>query len=132
MNAIDNCRDDLKREYATGWSRLGAVNDRLAVLTFEGNLSADDYDRLHTHLREAFAAFDWFYHEGSTRLGMAWNDPPDVYSDGSAVYSTVSADPGRFPPDVVCFGDLGPADSLEPGTVVIVELPLHLRELEVG
>jgi hypothetical protein len=123
--------DSIRYGYATGWAHLVAVADRVSALAYEGRLSADDRDRIHDHLREVLGGLDRLCGEGCDQLAVDWDADGDccrTYSDGSPIYWTVRpAEQFPSPKAAVYCGDLGPADELEPGTEVIVELPPHLR-----
>lgn len=118
-------RDSTRYCYATGWANIAAVADRISVLAFEGKLSAAERDEIHGRLREAFCGLDHLFE----KEGLADEDSI-VYSDGSPVYS-IGRVVGQFPSHragAVYCGDLGPADELEPGEV-IVAAPPHLRRM---
>ena len=128
---INEARDSIRYGYEAGWAHLHAVADRVSVLAYEGMLGPDERDRIHDHLREVFGGLDRMYGEGCDQLAVDCDDDGDccrTYSDCSPVYSTVrAAEQFPSPKAAVYCGDLGPADELEPGAGVIVELPPHLR-----
>jgi hypothetical protein len=130
---INEARDSIRYAYATGWSNLTAIADRVSELAYEGRLSADDRDWIHDHLREVFSGLDRFFDECCDLLAI--DDDGDacykIYSDDSPVYLTVCS-AGRFPSAEAAeyCGDLGPADELEPGAEVILVQPPHLRIAE--